>query len=285
MIKFISNKKYKKFWILNVILGVCFLGIITYFIYNYYSVKSGYWLMDVYKKGLSDCIKLYPNFYREVSPKSIKESEQKGKILLGDYVLHKYGIELLNTMDVNCSLNPELTNLNNYMELRKLNPGWVIGSFNISNITSGFGYRSITNIFTGGMMMSGFHNGYDIYAPSGTPVRVALDGYVTTITRNYKKGYGFSIVISHYIKFKFFGIEILLPNFILDWLGYEKDYFTLYGHMSNFNIYIGEFVKKGSIIGFTGNTGLSTGDHLHYSIFKGKVALDFLKEHPETMME
>jgi len=46
--------------------------------------------------------------------------------------------------------------------------------------------------------------------------------------------------------------------------GYE----TLYGHMSRFNVKKGDKIKRGSVIGFVGNTGTSTGPHVHYEVHK-----------------
>ncbi len=85
------------------------------------------------------------------------------------------------------------------------------------------------------------HKGTDYAAPSGTPIKAAGDGKVTFA--GVKGGYGKTIVLQH-----------------------GQTYSTLYAHMRNFHKSIrkGKTVKQGQIIGYVGNTGLSTGPHLHY---------------------
>ena len=51
-------------------------------------------------------------------------------------------------------------------------------------------------------------------------------------------------------------------------------YKTLYGHMSKFNVKMGQKVKRGDIIGFVGNTGLSTAPHLHYEVILNGVKVN-----------
>ncbi|HEY0907756.1 MAG TPA: peptidoglycan DD-metalloendopeptidase family protein [Candidatus Paceibacterota bacterium] len=98
----------------------------------------------------------------------------------------------------------------------------------------------------GGRKSQGLHgyNGVDIAAPIGTPIHASADG-VVIIARSsgYNGGYGSYVVISH-------------PN------GTQ----TLYGHMSKVNVTQGESVTKGETIGLVGNTGKSTGPHIHFEI-------------------
>ncbi len=89
-----------------------------------------------------------------------------------------------------------------------------------------------------------FHEGVDFAAPTGTEVYAAGDGVVLNAARsNY--GYGNVITIDH---------------------GFG--YVTAYAHLSAFNVKKGQKVKRGHIIGYVGNTGLSTGPHLHYEVRK-----------------
>lgn len=89
-----------------------------------------------------------------------------------------------------------------------------------------------------------FHEGVDFAAPTGTKVYAAGDGVVLNAARsNY--GYGNVITIDH---------------------GFG--YVTAYAHLSAFNVKKGQKVKRGHIIGYVGNTGLSTGPHLHYEVRK-----------------
>ncbi len=94
-----------------------------------------------------------------------------------------------------------------------------------------------------------FHDGIDIAAPRGTPIYATADGRVVRST--YQSGLGNLIVIDH---------------------GY--DYQTLYGHLSGFAVSGNDQVVKGQLIGYVGNTGMSTGPHLHYTVFVNGVAAD-----------
>ncbi|MEZ4846801.1 MAG: M23 family metallopeptidase [Bdellovibrionota bacterium] len=102
--------------------------------------------------------------------------------------------------------------------------------------TSGFGYR--ISPFTGSRSL---HTGIDLSAPIGTPVRSPADGVVTKIEND--AGYGKVLVISH---------------------GYG--FSTLYGHNSKILVKVGQKVKRGEQISEVGNTGRSTGPHLHYEV-------------------
>lgn len=100
------------------------------------------------------------------------------------------------------------------------------------SISSGFGSR-------GGSR----HTGIDIPRPKGTPIAVADDGVVTFAGSYY--AYGNLIKISHGN-----GVE------------------TWYGHCDSISVSVGEIVKKGETIGTVGNTGRSTGSHLHFEVRK-----------------
>ncbi len=91
------------------------------------------------------------------------------------------------------------------------------------------------------------HAGIDFTAPTGTPIYVTGDGTVERV-ENRKGGYGKNVIIDH---------------------GYG--YKTLYAHMSKIDVKRGQKVTKGEVIGKVGNTGLSSGPHLHYEVrYKGK---------------
>lgn len=107
-------------------------------------------------------------------------------------------------------------------------------------IVSGFGYRA--DPFHGS---SGhFHSGLDIVAGIGTPVKAVADGTIIT-SGAPEQGYGLQVEVNH---------------------GYG--YVTKYAHLSSLNRRVGEVIKRGDIIGYTGNTGYSTGPHLHYEVIK-----------------
>ena len=91
-----------------------------------------------------------------------------------------------------------------------------------------------------------FHNGLDICLTSGTkgsPVYAIADGVVTRAS--WYGGYGNCIQMAH-----------------------GGGYSTLYGHLSGYNCKKGQFVKKGTLIGYIGSTGNSTGPHLHFTVFQ-----------------
>ena len=103
-------------------------------------------------------------------------------------------------------------------------------------ITSGFGFRK--SPFTG---LREKHEGWDIAARSGSPVRATADGEVVVEGREY--GYGNMIEINH-------GYGVM----------------TRYGHNSKHLVKVGDHVKRGQMIALVGNTGRSTGPHLHYEV-------------------
>ncbi len=109
----------------------------------------------------------------------------------------------------------------------------------LKRMASGYGWR--TDPFT---KVRKFHAGMDFSAPAGTPVYAPGDGVVTRAD-NRVSGYGNHIRIDH---------------------GFG--YTTLYGHLHKYNVRRGQKVKRGDLIGFVGNTGRSTGPHLHYEIIK-----------------
>jgi murein DD-endopeptidase MepM/ murein hydrolase activator NlpD len=89
------------------------------------------------------------------------------------------------------------------------------------------------------------HTGVDFSAPIGTPIYVTGNGVVENV--KYMEGYGNTIIVNHGFNYK-----------------------TLYGHLSTMNVYPGQTVKRGQIIGKIGNTGNSVGPHLHYEVhYKG----------------
>lgn len=91
-----------------------------------------------------------------------------------------------------------------------------------------------------------FHSGMDFSAKIGTEIYATGNGVVTFA--GWKQGYGNCLMIDH---------------------GYG--YQTLYGHMSKFKARVGQKVTRGEVIGEVGNTGKSTGPHLHYEVIvKGK---------------
>ncbi len=112
-----------------------------------------------------------------------------------------------------------------------------ISNKDLKRTASGWGYR-IHPIYK----IRKFHYGMDFTAPTGTEIYSTGDGVVKIVDSSHR-GYGNKVVIDH-------------------GFGYQ----TLYGHMSAFNVKVGQKVKRGDVIGYVGNTGLSTGPHLHYEV-------------------
>ncbi len=95
-----------------------------------------------------------------------------------------------------------------------------------------------------------FHGGMDFTAKPGTPIYATGDGKVT-FADYATNGYGMHVIIDH---------------------GF--DYETLYAHLSKIEVRKGQKVKRGDVIGLVGNSGLSSGPHLHYEVRKGKEPVD-----------
>ena len=102
-----------------------------------------------------------------------------------------------------------------------------------------FGWRNVHPV----LGTSRMHPGQDIPVPPGTRVYATGDGKV--ITSGWISGFGNCVVIDH---------------------GYGLQ--TTYGHLSRMNVVPGMNVKRGDFIALSGNTGISTGPHLHYQIDK-----------------
>ena len=99
--------------------------------------------------------------------------------------------------------------------------------------TSKFGFRDYNGMW--------WHNGMDFRAPEGTPVYAVADGIVK-VSHNNKGGYGLYIVLNH------------------------GRWGSLYGHLSQYNTFVGQKVKAGQLIGYTGSTGDSEAPHLHFEV-------------------
>jgi murein DD-endopeptidase MepM/ murein hydrolase activator NlpD len=120
-----------------------------------------------------------------------------------------------------------------------------ISNKDLTRTASGFGlrihpYYKITK----------FHYGMDFTAPMRTDVYAPADGVIESVNIE-KRGYGNHIVIDHGFGYK-----------------------TLYAHLDQSNVRRGQKVKRGDIIGFVGNTGLSLAPHLHYEVHLNGTPVD-----------
>jgi murein DD-endopeptidase MepM/ murein hydrolase activator NlpD len=111
-------------------------------------------------------------------------------------------------------------------------------------LSSRYGYRK--NPITG---LRGFHSGIDISANTGVPIKAAMAGRV--ISTGYNDIFGNFVVVSHH-----------------------SNYRTLYGHMSVIRTETGAYVRGGQTIGDVGNTGQSTGSHLHFQVYKNGLTVN-----------
>lgn len=121
-------------------------------------------------------------------------------------------------------------------------------------IVSGFGWR--TNPFGG--IGAEFHDGVDIDVPIGTPVHATGDGVITYA--GWYNGYGLYVQIDH-------GYGIV----------------SFYGHNSRVLVHVGEHVVRGQVIALSGDTGNSTGPHVHFGIhYRGLPVnpLQFIESNP-----
>ena len=115
-------------------------------------------------------------------------------------------------------------------------------------ISSYFGWRN--SPFTG---QRSYHSGIDMACPTGTKIYAALAGTVTTA--GWSDTYGNYVIVRHHSGYK-----------------------TLYAHMSKINVRVGQYVEASSVLGLVGSTGLSTGPHLHFTVYKNGVAVN-----PQTL--
>ncbi|MCL2380032.1 MAG: M23 family metallopeptidase [Treponema sp.] len=118
-----------------------------------------------------------------------------------------------------------------------------------ARLTSPFGWRN--DPFTG---VRRHHAAVDLAAPQGTPIVAAKDGRVSTV-----------------------GVDRVFGNFII--LTHANGFQTLYAHLHTVTARRGEQVRQGAVIGTVGNTGRSTGPHLHFAVYRNNRAvnpLDFI---------
>ena len=120
-------------------------------------------------------------------------------------------------------------------ETEPVSEGWIVPCSYV-RLTSPFGYRDAP---TEGA--STFHQGVDLAGPEGTPIYASRSGTVT-IAR-YSNSAGFYVTINH-----------------------GDGFSSVYMHMTNYVVSVGQKVSQGQLIGYMGSTGISTGSHLHFGI-------------------
>ncbi|EDZ62278.1 peptidase M23B [Sulfurimonas gotlandica GD1] len=105
-------------------------------------------------------------------------------------------------------------------------------------VTSNFGYRIHPTLDR-----KEFHRGLDMKAPMKTPVYATADGIVEYAGIHKSSGFGKLVILQHNYGFR-----------------------SYFGHLNSIVIKSGKFVKKGALIAYTGNSGMSSGPHLHYEL-------------------
>ena len=139
-----------------------------------------------------------------------------------------------------------------------------IANKDLKYVASGYGWR-IHPIYKTEKM----HTGMDFTAPIGTPIHATGNGSVSKVEYD-GRGYGNNVMINH------------------GW-GFE----SVYGHMSKIVVRPGQKINRGDLLGYVGNSGTSTGPHLHYEVRKGGNPVnpanvyynDLTPEEYEKMME
>ncbi len=146
------------------------------------------------------------------------------------------GLEPAPEQDIHARLDTaSLTALEKVSILQSIPSGYPV---EYKGVTSQFGYR--THPVKG---ERAFHAGVDLRAPHGTPVYATADGVVEWAGYHKSSGLGNLVILHHPYGFNSF-----------------------YGHLQDFTVKAGDFVRKGDMIARSGSTGLSSGPHLHYEV-------------------
>lgn len=138
------------------------------------------------------------------------------------------------------------------------------GSFQKTFLKSPLNYRRISSFFSYGrrhpiLKKVRAHTGVDFAAPQGTPVTATAEGTITKM--DWEGGYGNCVIVAH-----------------------KNHFTTLYGHLSKYaaDLKVGDAVKQGQVVGYVGTTGLSTGPHLHYTMYLNGRPMDPLRLRPAS---
>ncbi len=171
---------------------------------------------------------------------------KKGESLA--YLSEKYGVPLENLLDCN-DLSSSILQIGDSIfipgahldadSLRLALGELFMSPLGVSwRLSSAYGYRN--DPFTG---VRSFHTGIDMVAPQGTVIKASMAGKVAAA--GYTQVYGNYVILTH-----------------------SNGYQTLYAHLHTISVKAGQSVAQGSRVGLLGNTGYSTGAHLHFSVYK-----------------
>ncbi len=185
---------------------------------------------DIYKFVTIDGVETFTD--TPVNKKSkliIKSGSSKNRRSKKQEKVHEISVNEIVSKTVQASLNPESTSAESFIP--RLPP---VGG----RITSTVGYR--TDPIDGKRR---HHNGIDIAIPEGTPVTSVGKGVV--VYSGLRSGYGYTVLIEH-----------------------DNGIITLYGHNSRLMVSSGQPVDSETVIALSGNTGRSTGPHLHFEAWQ-----------------
>ena len=150
---------------------------------------------------------------------------------IADEILFTGFSELPEEYDIwNSSINPYNVSLVGMKDTILIDVSKYVAP-SVKHVTSNFGFRKWRH-----------HNGIDLKVHRGDTVKCAFDG-VVRVTRYDRRGYGYFTIVRHNN-----GLE------------------TIYGHMQRFLAHVGDTLKAGDPVGMGGNTGRSTGYHLHFEL-------------------
>ena len=196
------------------------------------------------------------NIYRTIfETDPVAEEDFKSNFVDYSHLLQLSNEEILDTTILKLQVilagitleNPEYSNLMNNAErkekmLKCIPAIQPLANKDMSRLASGFGDRMhpIYKIVR-------FHEGMDFTAPTGTEVYATGDGIVEDV-ENSRRGMGNTLIINH---------------------GFN--YSSVYSNLDKFNVKKGQTVRRGEVIAWVGNTGLSVAPHLHYEVrLRGK---------------
>lgn len=133
----------------------------------------------------------------------------------------------------------------NLLDWEKKQEAWMNPAVGLVTSSCGFRENPI-------LRRAELHNGIDIAVPKGTPAAAVKSGVVIEVRT--------SATFGKLVKFET-----------------ADGYVVMYAHLSEILVKVGDKIKQGQVIAKSGNTGLSTGPHLHYSVWKDGVLLDPLE--------
>jgi len=169
-------------------------------------------------------------------------------------ISRQFGISMDSIIEANAITNADLVKPGRLLLLPGAKPEFGVNeNINKSFIKPISGQVRISSYY--GMRWGRMHEGIDYAVSTGTPVRASQGGMV--IYSGWASGYGNTVVLEH-----------------------RKGVRTLYAHNSRTTVYGGQWVEQGQVIAYSGNTGRSTGPHLHFEIqINGKPVdpLNYLK--------